>query len=253
MPQSPPRPHPEWAYFFDVDGTLAELAATPDTAHVAPALRERFAAVRAATGGAVALVSGRALADIDRMFGEPLPAAGQHGAERRMATGQLADAEQPVRDRLAEGRQEIVGALAARPGLLLEDKGYALALHYRAAPHAAGFARALMRRVQQQLGRGFAVQHGKRVVELLPAGVNKGGAIRAFLEEAPFRGRVPVFLGDDITDEAGFAAVDERGGLSIKVGAGATRARYRLAGVQAVSDWLAAMDGVATGDERTGT
>ncbi len=245
MQAPPPAPRPEWAYFFDIDGTLSELAATPASARVAPELSRRLADVRAATDGAVAVVSGRALADIDAMFGETLPAAGQHGAERRDAMGRMHHAALDLRRAMRVARDAIAGSVAQHPGLLLEDKGYALALHYRAAPRMAAYARKVMQAQHTLLGPRFAVQLGKRVVELLPAGIDKGTAIRAFLDEPPFKGRLPVFLGDDVTDEAGFAAVEACGGHTVKVGAGVSRARYRLPGVAAVGQWLAGVSGGA--------
>ncbi|MBI2409000.1 MAG: trehalose-phosphatase [Gemmatimonadetes bacterium] len=241
----PPPPCVDWAYFFDIDGTLAELAATPASAQVSPVLQKRFADLQTATGGAVAVVSGRALEDIDAIFGRPLPAAGQHGAERRDARGRVHQTSRARRAAIHRARAAIVPAIAAQPGLLLEEKGHALALHYRAAPRLGPMARRLMRVQQQRLGPQFAVLNGKCVVELLPAGVDKGSAIRAFLNEAPFRGRRPVFLGDDVTDEAGFVAVNALGGVSIKVGAGATGALFRLADVRAVERWLVARDAPA--------
>lgn len=234
----PPPPRADWAYFFDIDGTLAELAATPTQARVSPRLRERFAALQAATAGAVAIVSGRALEDIDGLFGRALPAAGLHGAERRDARGRVHRANGVVRRRLHEARATIVGAIALHPGLLLEDKGQALALHYRGSPRLASYAHRIMHVQRDRLGPRFAVQRGKYVVELLSAGVDKGVAIRAFLAEPPFRGRLPVFLGDDVTDEAGFAAVAKCGGYAIKVGGGASGARFRLPSVRAVGAWL---------------
>jgi len=237
-PLVPPAPDPSWAYFFDIDGTLSELAATPGRARLAPSLRDRLGALRARCGGAVAVVSGRALRDIDVIFdGMLLPAAGQHGAERRDATGRIA--QLPVeRGCLDDAHAALTRLVARHPGLLLEDKGHSLALHYRAAPRAAGLAHRSMHALQRRLCKGFQVQSGKRLVELVPAGIDKGRAIRAFLQEPPFAGRLPVFLGDDVSDEPAFAAVDVLGGHSVKVGPGPSAARWRLASVTAVSEWL---------------
>ncbi|MGH7606055.1 MAG: trehalose-phosphatase, partial [Gemmatimonadales bacterium] len=137
----------------------------------------------------------------------------------------------PVRARLA-------AVAAAKPGLLLEDKGLSLALHYRGAPRLASYAHRTARAMLAHLGAQYCVQRGKRVVELKPAGRDKGASIGEFMEEAPFRGRTAVFVGDDATDEYGFAAVNRLQGHSIKVGPGRTAARWRLRDVRAVEAWL---------------
>lgn len=239
MTQSaPPVPQSPWAYFFDIDGTLSVLAPTPESARLAPGVRERLEALRARSGGAVAVISGRALSDIDAICeGLRLPAAGQNGVERRTAEGRVVHL--PVRRGQLDRALPVLNRLVARnPRLLLEDKGHSLALHYRAVPPMAGVSHRTMRQLQCRLGGDFVVQSGKRVVELLPKGIDKGKAIRAFLAEAPFRGRLPVFVGDDVSDEPAFATVNALGGHSVKVGEGPTRARWRLAGVGAVRRWL---------------
>ncbi len=241
----PPAPSAVWAYFFDIDGTLSVLAPTPSSARLAPHVRERLEALRTRCGGAVAVVSGRPLSAIDAICdGLRLPAAGQNGAERRTATGRVVVLA--VRRGQLDRALPVLHRLVARnPRLLLEDKGHSLTLHYRAMPAMAGVAHRTMRQLQRQFGENFVVQSGKRVVELLPAGVDKGLAVRAFLSEAPFRGRVPVFVGDDVSDEPAFAAVNALGGHSVKVGSGPTNARWRLAGVGAVRRWMALGDASA--------
>lgn len=241
-PLDPPAPRPEWAYFFDIDGTLSVLAPTPSSARLAPQVRERLEALRARCGGAVAVVSGRPLSDIDAMCeGLLLPAAGQNGAERRTTDGRIVLL--PVRRGQLDRALPVLNRLVERnPRLLLEDKGHSLTLHYRAVPHMAGVAHRTMRQLQRRFGEDFVVQSGKRVVELLPAGIDKGKAVRAFLAESPFQGRLPVFVGDDVSDEPAFAAVNALGGHSVKVGSGPTDARWRLAGVGAVRRWMASGD-----------
>lgn len=241
-PLDPPAPRAEWAYFFDIDGTLSVLAPTPSSARLAPQVRERLEALRSRCDGAVAVVSGRSLGDIDAICeGLQLPAAGENGAERRTAAGRVVHL--PVRRGQLDLALPVLRRLVERnPRLLLEDKGHSLALHYRAVPATAGVAHRTMRQLQRRYGANFVVQRGKRVVELLPAGIDKGKAIRAFLAEPPFKGRLPVFVGDDVSDEPAFAAVNVLGGHSVKVGAGPTNARWRLAGVGAVRRWLS--DGV---------
>ena len=238
----PPAPRSAWAYFFDIDGTLSVLAPTPDRARLAPLVRERLAALSTRCGGAVAVISGRTLTDIDAICaGLTLPAAGQHGAERRTADGRVVRIPVP-RSQLDRALPALTRLVARNPQLLLEDKGHSLALHYRAVPAMAGVSHRTMQQLQRQLGGDLVVQRGKRVVELLPAGVDKGRAIRAFLAESPFSGRRPVFVGDDVSDEPAFASINAIDGLSVKVGEGASCARWRLPGVDAVRRWLEARE-----------
>jgi len=234
-----PAPSPEWAYFFDLDGTLVELAPLPSGVHGDAELRRLISVLAQATGGAVAVISGRSIADIDRIFpGIRLPVAGQHGVERRTHAGDLRRHLFPV-ELLDDARRSLALVIARYPALVLEDKGLSLALHYRQVPHLASYAHRVMNRLSDRLGTTFCVQTGKRVVELKPAGRDKGMAIREFMDEVPFAGRRPVFIGDDVTDEQGFEVVNAYGGLSIKVGRGPTRARRQLAHVRAVRSWLA--------------
>jgi trehalose 6-phosphate phosphatase len=241
----PPRasapPSPEaGAFFLDVDGTLLGIAATPDAVSVEPGVRELLSRLAEASGGAVALISGRAIEALDRLFAPlRLPAAGQHGAERRDAGGGIHLHELHAAG--LAGARRAAGALARdHPGVLLEDKGRSLAVHFRQAPAAEAGLRAGLEAVVAASEGELALQPGKMVFEVKPAGRDKGTAISEFMAEAPFRGRYPVFIGDDITDEYGFAVVNGLGGLSVKVGDGATCARARLAGVGEVRDWLEA-------------
>ena len=233
----PPPPRRDWAYFLDVDGTLIDIAETPEAVHVDAALLDLIADLHRASG-AVALVSGRALAFLDRRLGAlRLPAAGQHGLERRDAAGRIhVRSATPAAKRAI--KRALAPVLARHPALLLEDKGLTLALHYRRAPHLAAYAQRLMARLAREAGAGLEVQRGKRVAEVKPAGVDKGAAIAAYLGEAPFKGRRPVFIGDDLNDEHGFAEINRLDGVSIRVGRGETCARYRLPDVAAVRRWL---------------
>lgn len=233
----PSAPRCDWAYFFDVDGTLVDFADTPAAVRVSEALRQLLEALYECTGGAVALMSGRPIVEIDSLFpGTRLPVAGQHGAERRGAAGQSSRHE-PAVD-LAPARERLAQAIFDKPGLLLEDKGLSLALHYRRTPKLAGFVHQTMEALLADLGGEYCLQQGKSVVELKPAGKDKGRALREFMAEAPFAGRIPLFVGDDATDEYGFAVVNELGGHAVKVGAGDTVARWRLSNVKAVEQWL---------------
>jgi trehalose 6-phosphate phosphatase len=228
----------ETAFFFDFDGTLVELAPTPAGVVVPPAVPDSLARLRRLTRGAVAVVSGRGIDSIDGFLAMPdLPVAGLHGAERRDASGDT------VRlgfndERLLRMERVLAELVNAHPGTLLEIKGAALALHYRNAPFAEAAAREATQRLVDEHPDAYVLQPGKMVYEIKPKNVDKGRAVAAFLDEPPFAGRRPVFAGDDLTDEKGFAVVNERGGLSIKVGAGDTSARARVDSVGAFVDWL---------------
>lgn len=252
---APPDPDPAWAFFLDVDGTLLEFAATPMEVHIQPDVQALIRRFYQTAGGAVALISGRRVADIDRLFGSNAsPVAGQHGIERRDATGRLH--HHAPSNNLAAIRASVETLVASMPGILLEDKGASIALHYRRAPHLAPRLRRALRELVAAAGADIALQPGKMVLEVKPAGRDKGIAIREFMAEAPFRGRTPAFVGDDATDEYGFALVNELGGHSIKVGRGASIAGWRLRDVKAVRAWLgrckpARQDDAAAGAVRT--
>ena len=234
----PPAPQCEWAYFFDIDGTLVDFADTPAAVHVSDDVRRLLEHLYECAGGAVALMSGRPIAEVDRLFANVrMPVAGQHGVERRNAAG-VYSRHAPPTERFEQARQHLHAAIAGKPGLLLEDKGVSLALHYRRVPELADFVQRTMREVLPQFDGQYSLQLGKSVVEMKPAGKDKGLAVLEFLEEPPFAGRTPVFVGDDETDEYGFHVVNRVGGYSIKVGAGVTAARWRLPDVEAVRQWL---------------
>ncbi|MCR4302611.1 MAG: trehalose-phosphatase [Gallionella sp.] len=236
---SPPSlPSVNWAYFLDVDGTLIEIADTPDAVRVDTALLDLIERLHRASGGAVALISGRSISDLEQYLGmQRLPLAGQHGLERRDAAGRLwIHAAAPEAKCAIKGT--LAPVLARHPGLLLEDKGLTLALHYRLAPHLASYVHRLMARMADEARAGLEVQRGKRVAEIKPSGIDKGTAVAEYLAEPPFSGRRPVFIGDDLNDEHGFAEVNKMDGVSIKVGKGASCARFRLPDVAAVRRWL---------------
>lgn len=229
------------ALFLDLDGTLIEFGATPAAVSVPASLHHLLPRLAAACDGALAVVSGRRLDSLDDLLAPlSLPAAGLHGLERRDASGCLHPAPAAAAAALAPLAARLHDFVNAHPGLLLEDKGAALALHYRARPAAATVVEQLTQDVEAALPAGLVVQRGHMVVEIRAAGADKGRAIEAFMGEPPFAGRKPVFIGDDRTDEHGFEVVNARGGLSVKVGAGASRARARLADPPAVRAWLAA-------------
>lgn len=237
-PGRPPAPQLDWAYFLDVDGTLIHIANTPEAVLVDQALLDLIDNLHRASGGAMALVSGRMISDLQNRIGMPqLPLAGLHGLERRDSTGRLWIHAAPPATKCAI-KEKLAPVLARHPGLLLEDKGLTLALHYRLAPRLAGYVHQLMGGFANAPGQGLELQRGKFVVEIKPAGIDKGTAVTEYLAETPFKGRRPVFIGDDLNDERGFAAVNQLDGISIKVGKGSSCARFRLPDVAAVHQWL---------------
>jgi trehalose 6-phosphate phosphatase len=241
-PLPPPPLAARDALFLDIDGTLLELAPTPGDVRVDAQIAALLPALHAALGGACALVTGRSLTDVDSLFpGARLPAAGQHGCERRDASGAL-HLHAPDRQVLARLRTLFTEFAARHEGLLVENKGASLALHYRQAPQLASHVhRTISAALAELPDAAIRLQPGKRLVEVRPDGRDKGTAIRDFLREAPFAGRRPVFVGDDLGDEYGFAVIRRFGGVGVKVGPGPTRARHRLPDVAAVRVWLAAL------------
>jgi trehalose 6-phosphate phosphatase len=228
-----------WALFLDVDGTLLELAETPQGVHVPASLKQLLDEVRWRLDGALALVSGRSLANLDQLF-SPLRfiASGVHGCERRTADGHVLRPEVDAAA-IALVRSQLADFVRGHEGLLLEDKHYALAMHFRRAPEMQHEVYRVMNEVLLHLGPTFALQAGKSVLEVRPSAWTKGSSIRSFMQEAPFIGRTPVFIGDDVTDEDAFAVVNEMQGVSIRVGkAVATLAKHRLGGVSEVLRWL---------------
>ncbi len=231
---------PDWAFFLDVDGTLIEIADHPDAVNPTPRMKAIITHLRLTTDGAVALVSGRAIAELDNLFMPliGLPAAGLHGLERRDAEGRI-HLEALTESPLNEAKHELREFTKLNPGILLEDKGTTVALHYRNAPSLESAAQATMREVLYRLGDDFELKSGKMVVELKPSGRHKGHAVEEFMDESPFRGRTPVFIGDDITDEDGFLVVNRMHGCSIRVGeTNYSAAQYCIPDVEAVLNWL---------------
>ena len=230
-----PLPGTACAVFLDFDGTLADIAAHPQAVTVHADIPPRLAALAAALDGALAIITGRPIAEIDHFLAPlRLPAAGVHGAERRAADGRWHHLPAP---RLDEVLPALRAFVAAHPGLLLEEKSSAIALHYRQAPLLEAQCLAAMTGALQQLP-DMALMRGKQVLEMKPRAAGKGAAVRAFLEEAPFQGRRPWFFGDDVTDEAAFEAVQDLGGIAVKIGAGSTCAHHRLDDPAALQAWL---------------
>lgn len=235
----PPALQPRWALFLDVDGSLLDFASRPDAVEVPEGLVPALAQLSRALDGAVALVSGRPLDQLDALFAPlRLPGAGLHGLQVR----EDIEAAPPAVDTPAEFAHVLDRAQAIvdqHPGALVEDKGCTLAFHWRNAPAAAAPFHAL---AQDALGLlpHYRPQPGHLVLELRPDGFDKGSAIRQLMTRPVFAGRIPVFIGDDLTDEHGFIAVNALDGISVLVGDRTpTDARYRLDHPQALRKWLA--------------
>lgn len=229
---------PGWALFLDVDGTLLDIAERPDLVDTNKVDTDLMEGLQRVAQGALALISGRSLVQLDTMFAPlRLAAAGQHGFERRDVQGKRHRHRFPV-ETLRPAAAAIRDFASRHQGLVFEDKGASVALHYRLAPELAGRALEAVRLAAASLGDTVQIQGGKMVWELKPAGADKGLAIDEFMREAPFAGRIPVFLGDDVTDEYGFRVVNRLRGHSIKVGQGETAALWRLPHPSAARAWL---------------
>ena len=216
---------PSCALFLDFDGTLVDLAQQPEDVVVPPSLVATLRDLHAYLGGAVAVISGRPMEQLDAFLAPlRLPMAGVHGSERRAADGTLSlHATYPL-----DEVQRAAQALADQhPALRLESKRGSLALHYRQAPQLEALCLDTLR-AAVEASPGLTLMRGKMVVEAKPGGASKGMAIDAFMHEAPFAGRQPVFIGDDFTDEVGFTVVQRRGGMGVKVGGGPSAAWHRV-------------------------
>jgi trehalose 6-phosphate phosphatase len=230
------------ALFLDFDGTLAEIALRPDAVQVAPGLVDTLERLRERLGGALAIVTGRPVSVIDGFLAPArLDAAGLHGVERRV-DGHLVGGRAEDHPDLRRQVERLQAESAALANVLIEDKGASVAVHWRlASPEDAGRAEAVVKAAADALGGAYRLQLGKAVGEIVPAQATKAHAIRAFLEQAPYAGRRPVFFGDDRTDEIAFASVNEDGGIAVRVGDGDTVAGRRLPDPAAVRallrDW----------------
>ncbi len=249
-PESParlPRPPvsrvaPDIALFLDVDGTLLEFADHPAAVSVAEPLIDRLSVLHQRLGGALALVSGRALSTLDALFWPTMfPAAGLHGLEVRDASGRLDRLDVP-RTGLARLRRGMRRLSRRYPELLLEDKGGCIALHYRRNPGLAMAVLDEVRELARHIGDDFTLQPGDHVVEMRSSMADKGRAVRILMTSPPFSGRRPIVLGDDLTDEHAFAAAERLGGCGIVVGARRpTCARYALRDPNDVWHWLGSL------------
>lgn len=236
-----PPPRADWALFLDIDGSLLDIAATPQDVIVAPEVREILADLAQALDGAVALLSGRPLRDIDRLFAPlRLPAAGQHGAEiRRLAGGERAVAAAPALDSL---RRRLSALADEHPGVLIEDKGASLTAHYRLAPGCGTLLRDAIEHGMACLGSEYELLESKMAFDVKPRRFTKGSAVAEFMRRPPFAGRRPVVVGDDITDLDGFAVALRGGGCAIQIGPRpAGPGMHFLSGPPALRTWLATL------------
>jgi trehalose 6-phosphate phosphatase len=237
----------ECAILLDIDGTLLDLAPTPREVWVPPDLATTLNRLLEKTSGALALVSGRSLNDIDLIFAPELfPAVGGHGAEMRLTTeGEAVATRAPPMDKELKRRLAAIAKLS--PGILLEDKGYSLALHYRLAPHAERAIYEAVSLIRADLPEAaIEVMPGKCVCEIKHSGFSKASGVIELMRHQPFKGRRPIFVGDDITDESVFAIMPDFGGLAFSVGRRATGVTDHFDEPREVRQWLAGLvDGAA--------
>ena len=226
------------ALFLDIDGTLAEFKRRPEEVGPTPRLTALLRGLTRRLDGRLAMISGRALSDMDRITqGSVVAASGVHGLEHRDALGHVDVA--PPHPGLDQARSAFIALVQAHPTLLLEDKGLGLVLHYRTAPELDGLANTTAAQLAQETG--LALQKGDMMAEVRTPGRNKGDALKAFMTSAPFAGFTPVYVGDDLTDENAFEAARDLGGYGVLVGPDRiTAATFRLETVAAVLAWLEA-------------
>src|ERR1700688_415575 len=241
----------EFAVLLDIDGTLLDLAPTPREVWVPPGLATTLNRLLEKTSGALALVSGRSLNDIDLIFAPAqFPAVGGHGAEMRLSPDSEAVATHaPPMDKELKRRLAAIAKLS--PGILLEDKGYSLALHYRLAPHAEKAIYAAVSLIRADLPNApIEVLPGKCVCEIKHSGFNKATGVLELMTHEPFKGRRPIFIGDDVTDESVFAIMPDFGGMAFSVGRRAQGVARHFDEPRDVREWLARLSGGDTAGER---
>src|SRR6478609_4774409 len=230
----------ETAILLDIDGTLLDLMPTPREVWVPPGLVKTLNRLMVRTNGALALVSGRSLNDIDLIFApDQFPAVGGHGAEMRLdPDSESVASHAPPMDKELKRRLAAIAKLS--PGILLEDKGYSLALHYRLAPHAEKAIYEAVSLIRADLPNApIEVMPGKCVCEIKPSGFNKASGVIELMAHDPFKGRRPIFIGDDVTDESVFAIMPDFGGLAFSVGRRAHGVAGHFEEPRDVREWLA--------------
>lgn len=243
---------PRIAVFTDFDGTLVDIAETPDAVSVPEYLPQEISRIAEDFGFALAVLTGRQISDIDRFLSPlQLPVAGAHGAQRRRADGTLAEVDAVLVDGARQIAEALMPLAQSHPDLLIEPKQGAVALHYRQAPELEGACTLAIQEALADHPR-FSLVPGKMVLEARPSEFDKGAALRAFMQEEPFAGRTPIFIGDDRTDEDAFRAAQELGGIGIKLGPGQTAAKMRIADVASVHALLRGLAQLTT-EGRTST
>jgi trehalose 6-phosphate phosphatase len=239
----PPLEPARHALFLDFDGSIVDFAPKPDMIVLRPGTIALLENASRRLGGALAIVSGRQIADLDRHLAPlKIPASGVHGLEFRPSFGDLSAA--PLSNELDEARRRLTGAIGPTDRIFLEDKGGALVLHYRAHPDQRGRAERLARNATRDLDT-LRVMAGHAIFEILQRHITKADALQRFMRRPPFHGRIPVFVGDDATDEDGFRAAAAEGGFGVKIGPGKSAAAYRLQGSEAVHQWLSRLTGAS--------
>lgn len=239
---------PRLAIFTDFDGTLVELAETPDAVDVPVSLAHQLERTARELDSAFAVLTGREIEDIDKYLAPlTLPVAGAHGTQRRRADGFVETVDPAAVLAAEEIAHAIAPLVVAHPELVMEAKEGAVALHFRQAPELEDVCRHAMEEAVNGVP-DFTLVMGKMVIEARPRSMSKGTALRAFMQEEPFLGRTPIFIGDDTTDEDGFIAAQELGGVGIKLGEGETAARMRIANVASVHALLQGLGDIVARD-----
>ena len=240
------------AILLDIDGTILDFAPSPRQVWVPTGLRQTLARLDELTGGALALVSGRSLHDIDLIFSPlQLPAIGGHGVELRATAGMEPKRCAPEMDPALKRSLASIAELG--PGILVEDKGYSLALHYRLAPEKGEAVRLAVESICVDAPPGSVdILPGKMVVEIKPLGINKASAVSELMTYPPFAGRNPIFIGDDTTDEPVFGIIPKFGGLGFSVGRVVADANGHFDKPESVRAWLARIANQAQGPQAEG-
>ncbi len=231
------------ALFLDIDGTLLDIAPEADAVCVPVDLKDALAALSERMGGALALVSGRTIDNIDELFAPLLlPAAGTHGAEWRLRGEEAPCFTDPLDEACRRAVQE---AFRAWPELDAHDKIRSVAVHYRQAPEKAAFVEAVLKKIAEEQNLSLRLIQGRKVVEIIKAGIDKGTAVERFMKTPFFAGRTPLFIGDDVTDLDGMAACVRLGGRGARVGRGQKDEMYAFACPAEVRGWIRKQAGTA--------
>lgn len=213
-----PAPNPNWALFLDIDGTLLDIAPTPDDVHVPQTLIHTLSRASAWLGGALAVVSGRPFVQIDKLFSPlRLPGGAGHGASLRLPDGETKRADETFAVP-ASWKTALREGVKQWSGVTVEDKPYGITIHYRAQPGREDDVKALVGRITAQDPESYEALPGRMASEIRHRSLTKAVIVQSLMDHTPFKGRIPVFVGDDVTDHDGFRAVEERNGIALEVG-----------------------------------